>query len=150
MTQRLPGSPAADPDALVRASVAVTIGHGLFSVLTWALADRLDRVYLVVSAALFVIGTGLLALGLWNGIQRSRTEEVTLTGLAAIDKSYVPARTRNILWAMTLVQTVVGVVFASLRPFTDQAFGLLVPLFGLGVTMLWASRFGVFHPRSDR
>ncbi len=135
---------------LVRASVAVTIGHGAFSVLTWAFAERFDRLYLVVSAALFIGGTGLLALGLWNGIQRSRTEEVTLTGLAAIDTSYVPPRTRNLLWGMTLLQTAYGVLFASLRPFTDQAFGLLVPLFGLGVTMLWASRFGVFHPRSDR
>ena len=43
----------------------------------------------------------------------------------------------------------VGVAFltASLRVFTPLAFGLLVPMFALGMSGLWGSRFGVFPPR---
>jgi len=143
-------TPPVDDGSLIKTSVVVTVLHSLLSIATYLLADRLDRAFLVISAALFVFGTGLLALGLWNGIQRSRAEEVTLAGLAALDKSHVPAKPRNVLWAMTLLQTVVAVLFASLRPFTDQAFGILVPTFGLGITLLWASRFGAFHSRSER
>lgn len=136
-------------DPLLKIGVWVTAGYSLLCALTFVLAERLDLVFAVVSAGLFFVGSGLLALGLWNGIQRSRVEEVTLVGLAAITKSHVPARARNILWATIAVQLIVTTTFAALRPFTQQAFGILVPILGLGFAVLWGSRFGSFHPRND-
>jgi len=67
----------------------------------------------------------------------------------AIDQSHVPQSARNRLWLALLLQVGVAVLFASLRPFTQQAFGLLVPVLGLGVASLWGSRFAAFHPRVD-
>lgn len=141
---------AGDGEALLRVDVAATMILSALSALTFLLADRLDLIFAVVSGALFFVGAGLMALGFWNGIQRSRVEDVTLIGLAAISKSHVPARVRNVLWAMVVLQTVVTLLFASLRPFTQQAFGILAPTFGLGVAILWSSRFGSFHTRNER
>ncbi len=142
------GERVSNGEMLLRVDIAVTVAITALSALTFLLADRLDLIFAVVSAVLFFVGSALMALGLWNGIQRSRIEDVTLVGLAAISKSHVPARVRNTLWAMLVIQVAVTLGFASLRAFTQQAFGILAPTFGLGVAILWSSRFGSFHPRN--
>lgn len=136
-------------DAILRVDIGVTVAFSAISALTFLLDGSLDIIFAVISAMLFFVGAGVMALGLWNGIQRSRVEEVTLVGLAGISKSHIPTRARNTLWAMVLIQVVMSVLFASLRPFTQQAFGILAPTFGLGIALLWSSRFGSFHPRND-
>jgi len=50
---------------------------------------------------------------------------------------------------LTTVQTVVAITTASMRPFTAQAFGILVAMLGLGLGGLWAARHGVFGERDD-
>lgn len=145
-----PPTGAGNGEQLLRLDLAVTALLSALTVLTFLLAESLDLVFAIVSAVLFFVGAGLLGLGLWNGIQRSRVEDVSLVGLAGISTSHVPSRARNILWAMILLQIIVTAVFASLRPFTQQAFGILAPTFGLGLAVLWSSRFGAFHPREDR
>jgi hypothetical protein len=50
---------------------------------------------------------------------------------------------------------VVGLIGAIVRSSTDGragstlAFGVLVPIFGLGLNGLWSSRLGVFPPRQQ-
>lgn len=137
-------------DGLVRLSVWITAGFGLISVVTYLTAESLDRPFAVISGIAFAVGTILLGLGLWNGIQRSRDDEVTLTGLLSVDSTHVPAPVRNRLWGAIVAQTAIAVLFSALRPFTEQAFGVLVPMIGLGFAALWGSRFAEFHPREDR
>ncbi len=139
-----------DDLSLVNLSLKVTVVICLLAVLAFALAPRFDLIYAIVSAIAFFIGTGILGLGMWNGIQRSKLEEVRLTGLLAVDTSHVPASPRNKLWLAIIVQVVVTFTFASLRQFTQQAFGVLLPMVGLGLAALWGSRFAKFHPRDDR
>jgi hypothetical protein len=131
-------------------ALQVSMFFAAASILTYLLDDRLDLPFAIISAALFGGGILLLSLGFWNGIQRSRVDDVTLTGLLAIDKTHVPASARNKLWGAIVIQVVVSVLFASLRPFTQQAFGLLVPTVGLGIATLWGSRFAAFHDRGER
>ena len=109
------GERVSNGETLLRVDIAVTVALTALSALTFLLADRLDLIFAVVSAVLFFVGSALMALGLWNGIQRSRIEDVTLVGLAAISKSHVPARVRNTLWAMLVIQVAVTLGFASLR-----------------------------------
>ncbi len=135
--------------ALPKASLWVTVAFAVFSLVTFLLDGPLDRTFSVLSGVLFVAGTLMLGLGLWNGIQRSRVDAVTLTGLLSVDKSHVPKPVRNQLWAGILGQTAAAVLFAALRPFTEQAFGILVPMIGLGFATLWGSRFAKFFPRDD-
>ena len=44
-------------------------------------------------------------------------------------------------------QVVAVVVAASIRPYTEVAFGILAPMFGLGLMGLWGGRYGTFPPR---
>jgi hypothetical protein len=139
-----------DDARLISFGAQITVAFTLLAAITHIAAQRFDLVFAIISTLLFAIGLGLLTLGFWNGIQRSRVDEVTLSGLVSIDKTHVPTSARNRLWAMIVVQIVVGVLFASFRPFTLQTFGLLVPTFGLGIATLWGSRFAAFHPRDQR
>lgn len=142
--------PSAHSDRLLAFGGRVTIVHVIGSAIVQLTAGRLDLVYAVWCTALFIGGMVLLVVGFWNGIQRSRFDDVTLSGLVAIDSSHVPASARNRIWMLIVVHVVVGVLFASLRPFTQQAFGLLVPAFGLGIATAWGSRFAAFHERDER
>ena len=135
---------------LANLSLQVTAAFSFLATATFALAGSLDLIYAVVSAILFFLGTGVLGLGFWNGIQRSKLETVRLTGLVAVDKSHVSVAARNKLWLAIIIQIAVSFTFASLRPFTQQAFGVLVPTLGLGFAALYGSRFAQFHPREDR
>lgn len=137
-------------DQLIMFGARLTIAHAAISAMTQLFAARLDTVYAIWCVVLAVAGIVLLMIGFWNGVQRSRVDEVTLTGMVAIDSSHVPAATRNRLWGFIVVQVVIGVLLASLRPYTEQTFGLLVPTFGLGVATVWGSRFAAFHPRNER
>lgn len=134
---------------LTNLSVQFTFVFVAASIVTFALDGTLDLAYAISCSVVFFVGVGLVALGMWNGIQRSRTEQVTLTGLVAIDRTHVSSAARNRLWLAIIVQIIVSITLASLRPFTQQAFGLLVPTFGLGIATLWGSRFAAFHPRDD-
>jgi hypothetical protein len=49
--------------------------------------------------------------------------------------------------SLLAAQVVVAVATAAARPFTTLAFGVLVPVFGVGLNGLWAARHGRFPPR---
>jgi hypothetical protein len=45
------------------------------------------------------------------------------------------------------VQVVFGLIAASIRIYTPVAFGLLVPMYGLGLAGLWGATYGTFPER---
>lgn len=145
---KLPPAPPAPNPALADLSVRLTAIISVFTVVTFLAEPTLDLVYAIFSAVLFFVGSFILGLGFWNGIQRSRVDDVRLAGLLSVDKSFVPAGIRNKLWLAVIVQIVVTWTFAGLRPITQQAFGALVPVLGVGFAALWGSRFARFHPRT--
>ena len=57
------------------------------------------------------------------------------------------AAARRPLLGLLVVQIVVGVGAAAIRPFTVLAFCVLAPLFGLGLITLWSARNCRFPPR---
>ncbi|MGD9797425.1 MAG: hypothetical protein AB7V15_04850 [Acidimicrobiia bacterium] len=77
---------------------------------------------------------------------RSRRDAVDLAGLFFLTRS-APREVRLRLLGPLAVQVVVGLGTASVRPFTPLAFGVLVPVYGLGLCGLWAARAGRFPPR---
>ncbi len=147
--RQLPNEANGVEERLVKFSIRSSMAFAAATVVTYVADGSLNVVYAIGCTITFVVGVALFALGMWNGIQRSRVDDVTLTGLVAIDASHVPKATRNALWLAVLIQVVVSILFASLRPFTQQAFGLLVPVLGLGIATLWGSRFASFHARVD-
>jgi hypothetical protein len=58
-----------------------------------------------------------------------------------------PRSVRLTLLGCLAVQVVVALATAAIRPFTALAFGVLVPMSGLGLCGLWAAVAGTFPPR---
>lgn len=124
-------------------------GTALFAVAAVAsllLPDLLRIPFAVVSSALFVVGCVAFVWAYAVSIGRSRSEQISVAGIYGLSGS-APAGTRRWFHGVTLVQVVIAVISASLAPFTAQAFGILVPMLGVGLGGLWAAKFGVFHRR---
>lgn len=99
-----------------------------------------------VSVTLFVLGCTAFIAGFVAGIGRSRTEQVDMAGLFLLIGT-APRSTRRFLLGLLAVQVVVACTAAALRPFTESAFGVLAPMFGLGLMALWGGHNGSFLPK---
>jgi len=99
-----------------------------------------------VALLLFALGIVGMLMAFAGAVERSRTEDIGMGGLYFLAGS-APKDVQRHLMGATAVQTVVALTTASIRPFTALAFGILVPMFGLGVAGLWAARHGEFPKR---
>jgi hypothetical protein len=108
--------------------------------------DGARPVAVAVDLALFAAGTVAFVVALARAIGRSREEQITLPGLFFLSGT-APDGVRRHLLASTAVQTAVALLTAGLRPYTALAFGILVPVFGLGLAGLWGATRGTYAPR---
>lgn len=134
-------------DPIIRASWVGTAVFTLVSGAAVAAPDTLVVGAVAVDVVLFVLGCGAFVASLVAAAGRSRTDELDLLGLWWLTGT-APGGVRRALLGAFGVQVVVALVTASARPFTGLAFGVLVPVFGLGLVGLWAARRGTFPPRS--
>lgn len=125
--------------ALVATSVAATV-----------LPDTFGMVHAGLSMALFVVGTGAMLWAYALGVSRSRTELIGIPGLFFLASGAAPRASRRALRIATAVEVVAVVAAASIRPFTEVAFGILAPMFGLGIMGVWGGRYGEFPPRPPK
>ncbi len=149
------GSPQPVPDSVppleyreVRASWIGTV------VLLVALAagvvspNRLGIVTLAVSVVLLLLGMAAFAWSFVVAAGRSRTELLSVAGLYLLSEGAPPSVRRHLMGA-EVVQVVSCLTAASIRPFTPVAFGILAPVYGLGVAGVWSARHGRFRPRTQ-
>ncbi|MEY2462136.1 MAG: hypothetical protein QOH64_274 [Acidimicrobiaceae bacterium] len=143
------GVPEADPEsgaAIINLSWA---GTGLF-VATAALAtidpDGLSGPGIAVDLGLFAIGCAVFLWAYAVAVSRSRTDAIGIGGLYFLQGS-APKVVQYRLLIPLAVQVVVAVATSIIRPYTAVAFGILVPIFGLGLAGLWGARNGTFEPR---
>lgn len=123
--------------AFVVSAVLATIAPDLF----WVPA-------LVVALVLFAVGCVVFLMAFARAVERSRYDAIGVGGLYFLAGS-APARIRRSFLLALAVQVIVGLATASIRIFTSLAFGVLVPMWGLGLAGLWGARHGEFPPRSD-
>jgi hypothetical protein len=127
------------------------IGTAVYAVSAVAAAIFLGSIrYVAVAVALvlFALGCVTFLWAYWIAVQRSRTDEIGIGGLFFLaGKETAPRRVKWLLHGALATQIAVGLLTASLRPFTTLAFGLLVPMFGLGCIGLWGARYGRFGSR---
>jgi len=102
----------------------------------------------VVSGVLFAVGVVLFLWGYATGVVRSREEQITLGGLFFLSGT-APKVVRFRFRLAFLVQVVVAVAAASIRPYTAVAFAVLAPMLGLGAMAMWGARYGTFFPKDD-
>jgi len=133
-------------DPIVRASVWGTAVFTVVAVAAAVAPDALAVVAVVVDLVLFAAGCVAFSLALLRAASRSRTDELTLPGLFWLTGA-APTEVRRLLLGSFGVEVVVAFATASVRPFTGLAFGILVPVYGLGLAGLWGARAGTFPPR---
>jgi hypothetical protein len=141
---------------IVRSNILIT---GVFTVLTflaaWLFTPGLRGMIVAVDLALFAIGCFAFIWSYFSAVQRSRTDEISVAGLFALASGVAPRRITMVMNSCLAAQVVVGLIGAIVRSSTDGragstlAFGVLVPIFGLGLNGLWSSRLGVFPPRQQ-
>ncbi|MEL7210031.1 MAG: hypothetical protein AAGK32_17680 [Actinomycetota bacterium] len=139
--------PGPTPGAeLLRLDAAGTVALTVVLVAAVVLPDSLGIVAAATALVLFAIGCGAFLWAFAIGVGRSRTEDVDIAGLFLLTGS-TPREVRRRFLGLLGAQVVVAVAAASIRPFTNVAFGVLAPVFGLGLQGLWAARHGRFGPR---
>jgi hypothetical protein len=132
--------------ALVRAS---TVATAVFTVTALAAAvapGALAAPAAVVALALFAVGCVLMLAAFVIALGRSRDQVIAVGGLYFL-AGCAPAAVQWRLMGALVVQVTAAVTAASIRPFSPLAFGVLVPVFGLGTAGLWAARHGSFPSR---
>jgi len=108
----------------------------------------------VVSLVLFAIG---IATSLWaytSALDRSRVEEVGVANLYLLTGATAPQHIKRVMVGALVVQVVaaligaiVGVMGLQQNDVNALAFGVLVPMFGIGMNGAWAARYGSYGPR---
>jgi hypothetical protein len=139
------GDGSLEGERIVRASIAGTVVFVLAALIGTIDLD-LAVVTVVVSLVLFAVGTAIFFVAYLKAIGRSRYEAIGMGGLFFLAGS-APRRVQVLLIGSLVVQIVVGLAAASVRIYTPVAFGLLVPMYGLGLAGLWGATYGTFPPR---
>ena len=126
-------------------AVASWIGDALFAVTAIPVAvgvDAFDDPAVVVALLLFFASLVVWcwALGL-AAVCTTRGDDVQVTSLFLLE-GRVPSRVRWMLYGSFLVCLAITIGTAAANP-----FGVLVPMWPLGLVGLWGARHGVYPPR---
>lgn len=149
-----------DSEAVLRVNLAATTVFVVSSGLAASIFEGPWKVQgVVVSLVLFAIGVAAFLWGYWAAVQRSREVEMSVAELYFLMGPAIPKRIKRVMLGCLSVQVVAALVTAIARPSTPVAdsggstagstlaFGVLVPVLGLGLNGLWAARSGGFPPR---
>jgi hypothetical protein len=129
---------------IVRASTVSTGAFAAAAVVATAFPDQVGVPVAVFDVALFVVGTVVFVLALLKGLDRSRTEQVEIGALFFLTGATAPREVKVRLLGCVALQVVVALVTSSIRVYTEVAFGVLVPMLGLGLAGRWGARHGSF------
>ena len=132
---------------LVQASWVGTAAFTVLAAGAAAVPDVLAAASAVLDLVLFAVGFLSFCWSLLRAADRSREEELSVAGLWFLAGGSAPPSVQRALLVPLGIQVVVAVATAAVRPFTPLAFGILVPLYGLGLAGVWGAAFGTFGPR---
>ena len=116
------------------------------AVVTTAFPDPMAVPIAVVSLGLLAAGCAAMLWAFLRALQRSRYELIGVGGLYFL-AGCAPRSVRVSMMAALGVELVVALAAASVRPFTASAFGILVPVYALGLSGAWGARHGFFPSR---
>lgn len=131
--------------------IADYVGTGVFAATAVVAVIWSASRPVAAAVALVLFGVGIVAFLAAYGLAvvRSRTDAIGVGGLYFLAGDVAPAGVRRRFMAALSVQVVAGLATAAVRPFTSLAFGILVPMFGLGLSGFWGARYGSFGRRFD-
>lgn len=121
------------------------VGNGVFLVTAVPAALGVDAVDDAAIAVCLVLFFASLVVWTWALVaaaaRTTRGDDVAVTTLFLME-GRVPRRVRWSLYGSCFVCLVITVATAAANP-----FGVLVPMFPLGLVGLWGARHGTFPPR---
>ncbi|MEO6987864.1 MAG: hypothetical protein ABI239_04380 [Aquihabitans sp.] len=146
MTGLTTDTPLADSpgQVLIRADVVGTVAFVIVTVGASVIdGNAVTLANIVVSSVLFLGGCVAFGAGFLRAAGRSRTEVVDMTGLFYLTGTAPRAVRRTFLglWFLQIVVATVS-VFTVAPP-----FGVMAPLWGIGLTAAWGARHGTFSVR---
>lgn len=141
-------------DTILTVDLVLTVLFVLTAVVSTVVFDQpWKTVAVVVALVCFTVGIVAFLWGYWTAVQRSRTDNIAVASLYFLVDNAAPKPVSRRMNGLLAVQTVVGIATASVRSSTDGragstlAFGILVPMMGLGLNGLWGALHGTFGPR---
>ncbi|MCU1392985.1 MAG: hypothetical protein JWM34_1413 [Ilumatobacteraceae bacterium] len=141
-------------ERIVRTNLIGTALFTISAVLAAAVFTNGFRVVgVVVALVLFAIGIFGFIWSYITAVSRSRTDNIAVAQLYFLVSGSSPKRVQRLMLSAFFVQVVVALATAIARNRTDGragstlAFGILVPMFGLGLNGLWCSKHGSFGAR---
>jgi hypothetical protein len=149
------GARTAPGQTIVRADVIGTVAFVVSATVAAVVFTGPVRVVAVVVAlALFAAGVFAFLWSYITAVNRSRTDNIAVAQLYFLVSGSTPKPVRRVMLSALTVQVVVALTTAIARSRTDGragstlAFGILVPMFGLGLNGLWCSKHGSFAERA--
>jgi hypothetical protein len=107
-----------------------------------------------VCMVLFAAGAAATLWAYFAALERSRTDEIGVANLFLLTGATAPKPVKRMMSALFAVQIVIALAGASAgaaglskNQVNALAFGILVPMFGIGMNGGWAVRHGTYGPR---
>lgn len=151
------GGPGSLPGAgIVRCDLVGTAVFLAALAVAVPLRDRRFAQFLIggVSMVLFAIGVAATLWAYTRALDRSRVEEVGVANLYLLTGPTAPkvvGRTMTLALGVQIAAALggawVGVVGLDEGQLNALAFGVLVPMFGIGMNGVWAALHGSYGPR---
>lgn len=129
---------------IIRVDAAGTLALVLVTVLASAVTSgTTGALNLLVSGVLFLGGCVAFAVGFVRAADRSRTEVIDLAGLFYLTGAAPTPERRAMLglWFVQIATATVSVVTVS------PPWGVMAPVWGIGLLTLWSARHGRFPAR---
>lgn len=120
-------------------------------------ADRWAQVVVItVSLVLFAIGVAATLWAYARALDLSRVRNIGVANLYLLTGDTAPRAVKALMSGTLALQVVVAIVGAGIgvsglqeSQLNPLAFGVLVPMFGIGMNGAWAARYGSYGPRTD-
>jgi len=134
--------------AIIQTSILTTAVFCAATVVATAFPDQARIPVAILDCVFFAAGIVAFLLAFGRAVSRSRTDEIDIVGVFFLRGEVAPRSVRARLLGAFAVQVVVALVSSSIRLYTAVAFGILVPMLGLGLAGLWGARYGRFPKRA--
>ena len=148
MSREFPGRRIVQVDEI---GTAVFIGTAVLAAVLFTTV--LQWVGAITALTLFAVGVFCFLWSYVQAVQRSRTDEISVTSLYLLTGPATPMVVKRRMLGLLAAQvvTAAATTFARLdgpdgEPGSSLAVGFLVPMFGFGLNGLWAAYHGRFAP----
>lgn len=148
MTTTTGRQPILTPGRLLGAAKFGVVLHLVATSTSLAASDTAVNIGVGLNLVLFLGGILVFVAAFLIAASRSRDEGVWFGGAFLLNGGVVDRGARITLLACLGLQILIGVVGASLKPFTPAAFSVLTPLLGFALMALYGSRYGRFPSRA--